>query len=341
MTRLERTYLDTVPVYGFLLLLLGGAIFFVLRPTVIVVTDDVFSAVYGGRREHFKRIEMSVRLFRRVKLARISEDAELDAVIFAVQDAARRPVSAVFPYRYYEAAQRYAARNPKTPVVVLAGRNKTPDNASPAAEGSGAEISGAKLGGALVFIKEDEAADFYRAGLCAAIFSANKATALSLNRQTDINKTILMMDNENVSQQTEDIFEQGLRKGGSGASCVFKTMNDNYPTADLSCIALWGQASNFLYSSTENDIPVIIFSWMDPEFSSPNIKIVIDDSPLQLLPEILKSLGRVNVKRDLSAGSNVEVFIPSTFKVISLRTKSLALAIRLNIALKLPVSGAE
>jgi hypothetical protein len=330
MTRLERTYLDTVPVYGFLLLLLGGAIFFTLRPAVIVVTDDVFSAVYGTRREHFKRIEMSVRLFRRVKLVRISESAELDAIIFAVQDAARRPVSAVFPYRYYEAAQRYAARNPKTPVLVLAGRHKTPGNASPAVEGSGA----------LVFIKEDEAADFYRAGLCAAIFSAHKATALSLNRQTDINKTILIIAAENASTQTEDIFEQGLRKGGSGASCVFKTMNDNYSTSDLSCIALWGPASNFLYSSTENDIPVIIFSWMDPEFSSPNIKIVIDDSPLQLLPEILKLLGRRNVKRTLLAGSNVEVFIPSTFKVMSLRTNSLPLALQLNIALKLPVNGA-
>jgi hypothetical protein len=331
MTQLEKSYLDIVPVYGFLLLLFGGAIFFTLRPAVVVVTDDVFSAVYGIRREHFKRIEMSVRLFRRVKLARVSESAEIDAITFAVQDAARRPVSAVFPYRYYDAAQRYAAQNPGTPVVVLAGQNKTPANASPAAEGSGA----------LVFIKEDEVHDFYRAGLCAAIFSANKAAAMTISRQTDNNKTILMIANENVSPQTENFFEQGLRKGGSGASCVFKAMNDNYPTAELSCIVIWGPASTFLYSNTENNIPVIAFSWIDTAFASPNIKIIIDDSPLQLLPEIIKSLGGGNVKRTLKAGNNVEVFIPSTFKVMTLRTNSLPLALQLNIALKLPVNSAE
>ncbi|MDR1363148.1 MAG: hypothetical protein LBJ35_03750 [Spirochaetaceae bacterium] len=330
MTHLEKAYLDIVPVYSFLLFLLGGLAVFMLRPPVVVITDDVFSAVYGTRREHFKRIEMSAQLFRRVKLVRVSEKAELDAIIFAVRDAARRPVSAVFPYRYYEAARLYAAQNPKTPVVVMAGQNKTPANNSPAVEGDGA----------LVFIKEDEAADFYHAGLCAALLSTQKDSEGAANNQADTNKTILMIVNGDASLRAGDIFERGLRDRGSGASCVFKEMNDNYPINDLSCVAIWGQASAFLYSSTENEIPVIVFSWIDPDFASPNVKIIVDDSPLQLLPAVIKSLGKGDVKRVLRAGNNVEIFVPSVFKIMTLRTDSLPLVLRLNIAARLPVNSA-
>ncbi|MDR2658426.1 MAG: hypothetical protein LBC27_00335 [Spirochaetaceae bacterium] len=330
MTHLEKTYFDTVPVYGFLLFLLLGAVLFMTRPAVVVVTDDVFSAVYGIRREHLKRIEMSVRLFRRVRLVRISENAEIDAVVFAVQDAGRKLAAAVFPYRYYDAALRYAAQNPRTPAVVMSGQNITPAGAPPA-EG----------GGALLFIKEDEAADFYRAGLCAAFFSARQAETFSLAAKADGEKSILIISNEIVAVRMRDFFEQGLRSGGSKATCVFKGLNDNYPINELSCITLWGPANTFLYSGTENRVPVIIFSWIDPEFTSPNVKIIVDDSPLQLLPAILKALGEGGVKRNLREGNNVEVFIPSTFKVMTLRANnSLPLVLRLNIIAKLPVSGA-
>ena len=222
MTPLEKIYLDTVPVYALLLFLLGAGMVFMARSPVIVVTDDVFSAMYGVRREHFKRIEMSVRLFRKVKLVRMSAEAELDAVVFAVQDAAKNPLAALFPYRYYNAALRYAGANPKPATVVLAGLNGVP-----AGGAAGQDRA------ALIFVKQDQTSDFYRAGLCAALFSGRDDSFAKL---PDDDKTILIIANDRNSAEAKSFFEQGLRRGGSGASCVFRGINDNYPLTELSCV---------------------------------------------------------------------------------------------------------
>jgi hypothetical protein len=328
MTHLEKTYLDTLPVYALLLFLLGAGAVFMARSPVIVVTDDTFSAIYGARREHFKRIEMSVHIFRRIKLVRISEDAELDAVVFAVQDAARKPLAALFPYRYYDAALRYAGENPMPATVVLAGLNS-------AAVGPAGQDRAAVL-----FVKQDEASDFYRAGLCAASISTGSiSTGLSAFEKTpDNDKSILIIVNEKNSDEAVKFFEQGLRQGGSGASCVVRGINDNYPLANLSCVLFWGQSSGFLYHSTENSLPNIIFSWLEPDFSSPNVKVIIDDSPLELLPSIIKSLKDSSLKNRLAAGEDTAIPVPSTFKVMALRTGNLSLIFRLNLASHLPVS---
>jgi hypothetical protein len=326
MTQLDKIYLDSLPVYAFLLFLLGGTAVFMLRSPVILVTDDVFSAVYGVRREHFKRIEMSARLFRRIKLTRISEEAELDAIVFAVQDAARNPLAVIFPYRYYNAALRYTMKNPKTIPIVLAGLNNVPIDSKPEEGGS-----------AILFVKQDETVDFYRAGLCTALFSGRTPHLFLLPKTRDDDKTILVIKNEKTSEQTGQVFERGVRKGGSGASAVFKTINDNYPLNNLSCVVFWGPSNGFLYSSLENEIPNIVFSWIDPDFSSPNVKVIIDDSPLQLLPVIVKSLRQKTLKNRLKAGENTRIFVPSTFKIMSLRTGgSLPLMFGLNIAVNLP-----
>ncbi|MDR2097359.1 MAG: hypothetical protein LBP37_02445 [Spirochaetaceae bacterium] len=325
MTHLDRVYLDALPVYAFLLFLLGASAVFTLRSPVVVVTDDVFSAVYGPRREHHKRIEMSVRLFRRIKLVRISESAEIDAVVFAADDAARMPLAAVFPYRYYDAALRYAALNPKTVPVVLAGLNTISFDLKPEQKGN-----------PVLFIKQDENTDFYRAGLCAAFLSGREARPFLFPKKNDGGKTVLVIKNEKSSGQADSFFEQGMRKGESGASSVFKGINDNYPLSELSCFVLCGPSNGFLYSSTENEIPNIVFSWIDPDFSSPTTKIIIDDSPLQLLPVIVKSLRRGEVKKRLRAGENTEAFVPSTFKIMCLRTGSLPLILSLGIAANLP-----
>jgi hypothetical protein len=320
MTQLDKIYLDTVPVYAFLLFLLGGTAVFMLRSPVIVVTDDVFSAVYGARREHFKRIEMSARLFRRIKLTRISEEAEQDAVVFAVQDAARAPFAAVFPYRYYNAALGYAEIRPKSSTVLLAGLNS---------------VSMEQGKPALLVIKQDESADFYRAGLCAALLSGRPDHTGTL---PEGNKTVLVIANEKTSPEAEGIFEQGLRRVGGGASYVFKGINDNYPLTNLSCVVFWGQSSGFLYHSAENRLPNIVFSWLAPDFSSPSVKVIIDDSPLQLLPLIVKALKRSGIKKRLMEGEYAEIPVPSTFKVMALRTNSLPLTLGLNIASHLPIA---
>jgi hypothetical protein len=313
MTLFEKVYLDVVPVYAFVLFLISSSAVFMLRSPVVVITDDVFSAVYGPRREHVKRIEMCARLFRRIKLARIAENAELDAVVFAVQDAGRGALAAVFPYRYYDAALRYAALSGEAATVVMAGLNKTPS----APEGAPSGV---------LFVKQDEEADFYRAGLCSALFSARRATPLTLPAENDEGKNILVMTGRNSSQDARDFFERGLRRGGSRAHCDFITGSSGYYRPDFSCVVFWGPANDFLYGSVENTIPNIIFSWIDPEFSSPNVKVIIDDSPLQLLPAIVKPLLLRGAKERVEAGENMEIAVPSAFKTMCLRTGSLPLS---------------
>jgi hypothetical protein len=312
MTRLERICRETVPFYGFLLFLFIAGSVFLLRSPIVVVTDDVFSAVYGPRREHLKRIEIAVRLFRRVKLARIADEAETEAVMFAVQDAARCPLVAVFPYRYYDAALRYAQANPASTTAVISGTNDVSASGAPA-----------------LFVKQDENADFYRAGLCAALFSARLAEPFKLTTTEDGDKKVLVINGRNSPAQSREAFERGLRDGGSSAACDFRTATSGYSTSNLSCAALWGPANDFLYGSLENTIPEIIFSWVDPAFLSPNVKIVIDDSPLQLLPAIVRSLSGgagKSLKARLASGESAEILVPSAFMLMSLRTGSLPLS---------------
>jgi hypothetical protein len=109
--------------------------------------------------------------------------------------------------------------------------------------------------------------------------------------------------------------------------------------ANLSCAALWGPANDFLYSSAENVIPEIIFSWIDPSFSSPNVKVIIDDSPLQLLPAIARSLSGnegKSLKARMASGERAEILVPSAFMLMSMRTGSLPLSALLAVHSNLP-----
>jgi hypothetical protein len=245
-----------------------------------------------------------------------------------VEDAARKPLAAVFPYRYYNAALRYAEENPKIVSVVMSGLNAVPVDPSPELEER-----------AIFFIKQDENSDFYRAGLCAAFLSGRTAHPLLLPKIDDSSKYVLVIKNEKTSGEAGDFFEQGIRRGGSGAHGVFKGINDNYPLDNLSCAVFWGPSNGFLYSSTENEIPNIVFSWLDPDFISPSAKVIIDDSPLELLPAMVKSLRQGDIKKSLRAGESAEAFVPSAFKIMSLRTGSLPLALCLGVAVKLPPPG--
>jgi hypothetical protein len=210
---------------------------------------------------------------------------------------------------------RHAELNGETATVVMTGLNPPPD--------------GAPSGGPVLFVKQDEAADFYRAGLCSALFSAKEARPLTLPAVNDDGKKILVITGKYSSPEAHASFERGLKNGGSGASGDFITGNSGYRGIGFSCIVLWGPSNDFLYSAAENTTPNIIFSWLDPEFTSPNVKVIIDDSPLQLLPAIVGSLAQNGAKNRLESGGDMEITIPSAFKTICLRTGSLPLSFML------------
>lgn len=312
--------LDAVPVFAVIVFLLGAASVLMLRPTVVVVTDDYFSAMYGVRREHLKRVEMSARMFRLVKFVRMAEGVETDAVVYAVRNAARNAKAAVFPYRYHDAAVRYADSAPKAVPVVLLGLNPVPPAPAPAADGE----EGVRTG--IVYVRQDEEADFYRAGRVAAILSARDGKGAPV---PDTNMTVLAISRELNGADTEAVFQRGLRDGGSGAACVFRRSGDSYPQDELSCAVIWGPASGLLHDSLETVTPTVVFSWVDPAFTSANVKVVIDDSPLQLAPAVTAAI-RGRTRSQVRRGEDADIAVPSTFKAMSLRSGHPLNAVRLN-----------
>jgi hypothetical protein len=232
--------------------LLGAGVFF-LRAPVLLVTDAPFDALYGPTRALVKRVEVSLRLFRRVMPVLAPDGAGADVVAFTVGEAARAPYCVLFPYRYHEGAARYVDETPGVPVFVLGGGQK-------------AEAED------VVFIQTDTRADFYRAGLCAAILAGEGAEVVVYGQ---------------VATEWREAFLAGLREDGVERVVKYLSVTDDYSDIqNVACVVMNGQATAFLEQN--RDIPVILFSWLDPALTSYAIKVVFDDSPWALLTRVAR-----------------------------------------------------
>jgi hypothetical protein len=269
---------------GFLLLCLGIAGVFFSRPPVVLVSDAAFDGLYGRWRTWEKRIEISLRLFRPVAAARIAENTGSDVVVFAVEEAAAAPYVVLFPYRYYEGARRYAGQYPDVPVVLLGNGIGTspPDEAS-------------------LFIRTDRRTDFYRAGRCAAVFAL------------DGGGRVLFFQDDLVSVEDREAFLLGLQEQGYDQRPVYLGINSDYASlGDISCVVMTGSASAFL--EREENIPIILFSWVDPAITSTKVKLIFDDSPWALAVGAVEMAFRV--------GEQDQGLIPSNIMVLERRISS-------------------
>jgi hypothetical protein len=262
----------------FLLIGIGAVGLFFLRSPVVLVTDPIFDGLYGVRRTWEKRIAVSIRLFRPVALARIAENTGADVVAFAVEEAAPKPHAVLFPYRYHEGARRYAGEYPEVPVILLGnglGR-------SPAREET-------------FFIRTDRKTDFYRAGRCAAVF------ALAGGGQ------ILFFQDNLVSLEDRDAFVQGLQEQGYDRRPIYLGINTDYTSLDnVSCAVVTGSAAAFLEKNEQ--IPVILFSWVDPAMTATTIKLIFDDSPWALAVPAVERIFRE--EEPLSIPSHIALLEP-------------------------------
>jgi hypothetical protein len=232
---------------------------FFLRDPVVLVGDSAFDGIYGGRRALKSRIEASLRLFRRISLVRIAEAAGSDVVVFAVEEAAPRPYCVLFPYRYAEGARRYAREFPHIPALVFEGRRR--------------ELL---LEESPVFVGTDLAADLYRAGRCAAVFA-------------EASGGVLFYQDEQLGPAEREAFAQGLRDGGFEGTPLYLNAGIDYTAFEgISCVVVMGYPAFFLERAL--DIPVILFSWMDPGLTSSRVKLVFDDSPWAFLVPVVKTL---------------------------------------------------
>jgi hypothetical protein len=241
-----------IPVLGVLVL---GALFF-LRPPVVLAGDSFFDSLYGGRRGLESRIRASVRLFRPVRVVQIADAAGPDVVAFAVEEAASQPYCVVFPYRYSEGAKRYARDHPQTPALVLEGRRREP-----------------LLEPSPVYIGTDQITDLYRAGRCAAVFAGAAGR-------------VLVYQDEPTDSPGREALSRGLQDGGHEGVPLYLNAGADYTAFEgVSCVVMMGSPAFFLERAL--DIPVILFSWIDPALTSSRVKVVFDDSPwAQLVPAV-------------------------------------------------------
>jgi hypothetical protein len=227
----------------------------------LLVLDEEFIFLYGTRRSAIKRAGLSLRLFRRALVVRIAEGASPDVVAFAVATAAAKPYAALFPARYRQGALRYAEQAPEVPVGILGG---------------GAPFRGAEEG-RLRFIETDKTTDLYRAGRCAALFARQREGRA------------LFFAGDLIDQDDRDAFARGLRDQGFTERAVFVDQETDYTFSDkLACVVMASPAENFLENG--EDVPVILFSWLDPGLTPRSVKLIFDDSPWALAFESARAL---------------------------------------------------
>ncbi|MDR1419374.1 MAG: hypothetical protein LBI86_03285 [Treponema sp.] len=225
-----------------------AALVFFLRPPVLILTDAAFEGIYGEKRAGAAGMELSLAFFRRVKSVRVGEDSGSDMVVFALEAAAANPYCVLVPYRYADGARRYSREFPETPVGVLG------------AEAGGPELSGENGEDAPLFFSADRESDMYRAGRSAAILGMGGTVLVYHTREMAAFRAAL---------------EEGL---GGGTEFRFLGPGAEFENFDgISCVILGRPSQPF--AEKRPDIPVVLFSWLDPALTTGETKVIFDDSP--------------------------------------------------------------
>lgn len=244
------------------------AVFFSRAPALLV-TDASFAAIYGNLRIRQRQVLASLALFRRVKQVIVADGVGPDVLVLAVEEAASRPYCVLFPRRYGEGAERYAEQHPAIPVLLLAGRS---NKVNP---------SGAGPGRLLTFTTDSET-DFYRAGLCAGLLGRPEPAAENgeaggeQETRPAPGKIVFFIENP-VKQEDRDNFIRGLREQGLETNPLFLDAASQLTDAkDVSCVVLAGAGAEYLDKNPQ--IPVILFTWLDPSLTSRETALIFDDS---------------------------------------------------------------
>ncbi|MDR3302908.1 MAG: hypothetical protein LBS86_00675 [Treponema sp.] len=257
--KLDRKFFFFLIIGAIPVLLLLGA--FLLRPPILLVTDASFDALYGPARAKLKQVETSLRLFRRIIPVLIPDGVGSDIVAFTIEETARSPYLVLLPYRYHAGAARYASAFPDVPVFVLRGHEPAPD------------------AGDAVFVETDARTDFYRAGLCAALLAESQ------------DGEIVVLENGKLDPSWREAFQAGLQEQGFSGQEKYLSVADDYSDIEnVVCVVMTGQATSFLEQNL--DIPVILFSWVDPALTARAIKVMFDDSPWAFLTKVVHARGK-------------------------------------------------
>jgi hypothetical protein len=233
-------------------------IVFLVRPPVLIVSDFSFSELYGVKRLKIETARSSFALFRRIKPVVVTDDAGDDIVQAAVEGASKKPLCVLFPLRFARVAHSYREKKPDIPVVLLEGRY--PETANPALFAVGGNTEDYYI------YKTDISADFYRAGLAAAILDGEK------------NERIVIFLEGNVQTQAREAVSKALKDAEKPLQTSFFTSFAQFTgNQNVSCVILAGSGAE--YPDKYTDVPIIFFSWINPELIPEDIVLVFNDSP--------------------------------------------------------------
>jgi len=252
---------------------LAAAVFFARDP-VLVVTDVPFAALYGERRIRQRRAAASFSLFRRVLPVMIADDASADLVVAALGYAAERPFAVVFPGRFHEAAQRFHSEFPDVAVVLFRGT------------GSGGVSGGAGFG---VFAA-DRDTDLFRAGLIAGIAGAAFAPPPPEEGEPPQRIHVLVQD-ASVTDEGRAVFSGAAQSADPGSAVIFVSSAAEMPDMGIaSSLVIAGAGGDFLERNP--GAPVVLFSWLDPAFTSGDVLVLFDDSHWALAARSVRAVSR-------------------------------------------------
>jgi hypothetical protein len=258
-----RRLVIVIPVIVLLLAL--PFVVFLARAPVLVLTDASFDGIYGEKRSNSARSGLSLKFFRRVKAVRINENSDTGMQVFALEAASSRPYCVLIPYRYAEGGRRYAEQFPDIPVGVLGvpflNSRGEEENVSPT--------------GRIQFFRTDRERDFYLAGRCAALLADRGTVMVYHNRDTTAFRDAIK---QGMDEGPEPLSRRDLQFMGPGA--------ETSDFGGVSCVIFERADQTFFEKGPK--IPIILFSWIDPDLTSRETRVIFDDSPWAQAVEAVK-----------------------------------------------------
>ena len=242
-------------------------VFFIRYPVIIVTNDDI-KAIYGEERARRREIFASIALFRRVKPVVIPDTLSPDLIIITIAETAKRQFCVLFPFAYSETAAQYHYEFPDTKVVLLAGNAETAGLPS--------------ANGIFCVYRTNQSTDLYRAGLFAGIIgeARQKAAekALAGNESESVqNLDVALLHGALLHSDYLEHFSKGVEERFPDSNVVFfKTVSEMPDSRTLSSVTLVGTASEYFERAPR--APLIIFSWLNPEFVPETVRVIFDDS---------------------------------------------------------------
>jgi len=229
---------------------------YLVRSPVVIVTEQSSFLLYGEARVRREIRSASFALFRKVKTVSAADDAGDDIISFAIDEASSAPYCVIFPLRFARAARLYRESNSQTRVVILQGKYENDDFIS---------VIGGNRDDYFIY-KTDIEDEFNKAGRAASILDMGK------------NGKIAVFLAKGIQTQAKNAFLRAINSMDTPLDTVFfNSFDDFYEIPDISCVVIAGTGIEFL--SNNDEIPVILLSWIDPSLMPDNVAVIINDSP--------------------------------------------------------------